>query len=93
MSKLIDLTGQTFGTLKVIERAPSQGHSTLWKCVCQNCGREKFAWASNLRRGKQSNCGYQSCGGTRIENRVGEVFGELTTQKQEKNQGTYIFHL
>ena len=37
-----DLTGQTFGYLKVIEPVQNEriaGNETRWKCLCQNCGR------------------------------------------------------
>lgn len=37
-----DLTGQTFGYLKVIESVKNDriaGNETRWKCLCQNCGR------------------------------------------------------
>ena len=91
MGKFIDLTGQTFGTLKVIERAPNQKGHTMWKCICQNCGREKLAYGVNLRRGTQSNCGYQNCGGTRIEDLTGQIFGELTIRKQEIIKGHTYF--
>jgi hypothetical protein len=37
MGKFIDLTGQKFGRLKVIERAENFGKRTMWKCECK-CG-------------------------------------------------------
>lgn len=50
---LEDLTGQEFGFLTVIERAPdhvSSGGNTFvaWKCVC-DCGREKIVTAGHLK--------------------------------------------
>ena len=35
--KLIDLIGQKFGRLTVIERAKNKGKKTCWKCRC-DCG-------------------------------------------------------
>ena len=60
MSKLIDLTGMTFGQLTVIERAPNIGNMTAWRCRC-TCGNECIVRASNLKRG-QKTCG---CGQSR----------------------------
>ena len=67
--KLIDLTGQRFGRLVVIGRAPSKvirtylpgGDSylnwvTMWHCKC-DCGREKDVEAQSLRRGATRSCG------------------------------------
>ncbi len=57
MSRLIDLTGQTFGMLTVIERAgTASGREALWLCRC-NCGREKLVRSHCLRRGMTRSCG------------------------------------
>ncbi len=32
--KIIDLTGQRFGRLVVLERAESRGGATYWRCQC-----------------------------------------------------------
>lgn len=37
MAKLIDLTGQKFDKLLVLEKAPSRARHTYWKCKC-DCG-------------------------------------------------------
>ena len=54
---LIDLTGQRFERLVVIERAGVglQG-SVTWVCVC-DCGNEAIVTSSNLRRGSTRSCG------------------------------------
>ncbi len=68
MGKLIDLTGKTFGRLRVIERAGiyrprNNPHSTepLWKCLCDpqigGCGTELTVLGNNLRSGKTRSCG------------------------------------
>lgn len=49
----IDLTGQTFNRLTVIERVP--GHK-LWRCRCI-CGAEKAVQSSNLKNGTTKSCG------------------------------------
>jgi hypothetical protein len=63
-SQLIDLAGQKFGRLTVIERVPSiaarepgsSGHHSLWRCRCE-CGGEKITRSSTLRRGHATSCG------------------------------------
>jgi len=65
MGKFIDLTGERFGRLTVIERAAStirkNGKTrTNWKCRC-DCGNICCVDAYNLRGGKQVSCGcYQA---------------------------------
>lgn len=54
--KLIDLTGQRFGRLVVVERAESKGKRTMWKCLC-DCGNTKVVEAGNLKTGHTTSCG------------------------------------
>ena len=41
MSKILDLTGQRFGRLTVIERVENKGKHTRYLCHC-DCGEEKI---------------------------------------------------
>lgn len=53
----IDLMGQKFGRLTVIENAGSNARgSALWKCCC-DCGNEIVAEARLLRSGNTKSCG------------------------------------
>lgn len=63
MSRLIDLTGQTFGRLTVLSRAedfisPSGSRTTQWLCEC-SCekGKTKVINGSSLKRGLTQSCG------------------------------------
>ena len=57
MGKLIDLTGQRFGRLTVIERAGSDKHKrAMWKCQC-DCGKCFITYSGNLRTGSVKSCG------------------------------------
>lgn len=56
MSHLIDLTGQRFGRLTVIEKVPSKTTNARWKCLC-DCGKETFVLGTTLRRGQSQSCG------------------------------------
>lgn len=56
MGKFIDLTGQRFGKLVVIERAGTQNGHILWKCKC-DCGNEIVTLMNSLRGGNTISCG------------------------------------
>lgn len=47
MKPLIDLTGQRFGRLVVVARAPSENRRTRWHCLC-DCGTEKTVRMQSL---------------------------------------------
>lgn len=58
MSKLIDLTGQRFGRLTVLERSPvdrKAGHA-MWLCQC-DCGKVCVTDSYALRHGLTKSCG------------------------------------
>ena len=57
MSSLIDLTGQRFGRLTVVERVKSPyGTNAFWRCRC-DCGNEVVVIGTSLRRGESKSCG------------------------------------
>lgn len=57
MGKKVDLTGQRFGRLLVIEEAGRNKRSdVLWKCKC-DCGNEVTVCTSHLRTGNTKSCG------------------------------------
>lgn len=58
----MDLTGQRYGHLTVIEPAANIGTRTAWKCLC-DCGRETVAKSSYLRSGRTVSCGCVCAGG------------------------------
>ena len=59
---LQDLTGLKFGRLTVIERAPSKGKDTRWRCKC-DCGNEVVVRGNDLKRGATQSCGCLHRGG------------------------------
>lgn len=77
MSKLIDMTGQKFGRLLVIERADynSDDRHAMWKCIC-DCGRVGIYNGKELRRGRIKSCGCS---------RQGLKFGRLTVLNRLQN--------
>lgn len=55
--KYIDLTGQKFGRLLVLERGEnSKEGKAQWKCKC-DCGNEHTASSQNLKTGNTKSCG------------------------------------
>ena len=61
MAQRIDLTGQVYGLLTVIEKAPSyktKGGNIVscWRCKCQ-CGNEVVVKTNSLRTGNTNSCG------------------------------------
>lgn len=63
MGKFIDLTGQRFGRLVVVERgenyvSPQGVKFARWKCKCE-CGNETTVLGLSLRQGKTQSCGCQ----------------------------------
>lgn len=56
MTKLIDLTGEVFGNLKVIRRAGSVNNRATWECVCK-CGNSRVVCGRQLRNGSATDCG------------------------------------
>ena len=56
MGKLIDLTGQKFGRLTVIERDTSRTGRAYWICQC-DCGTVKSIMAKLLCNGHTQSCG------------------------------------
>lgn len=56
MPKFEDLTGQKFGRLTVIKRAPNKNGRTAWYCQCE-CGNEKIVISKSLKDGNTKSCG------------------------------------
>jgi hypothetical protein len=75
--RLIDLTGQRFGRLVVIERAKS-GRHTRWICKC-DCGKSTQVYAHDLRRGDTR--ATRSCGCLQRELTRKRVTKDVTGQK------------
>lgn len=56
MGKMIDLTGQRFGRLQVIQRAENIHNEAAWLCKC-DCGQEATIRGYSLRSGATKSCG------------------------------------
>jgi len=56
MKPLLNLKGQRFGNLLVIEQGENVKRCSTWKCKC-DCGNEKIAFTVRLRNGQCTSCG------------------------------------
>ena len=52
----VDLTGQRFGRLLVIQRLPTEKRKTKYLCRC-DCGNTAICEGNNLKTGNTSSCG------------------------------------
>jgi len=88
--KFIDLTGRTFGRLKVVKRLPSVGWVTMWRCKC-SCGNAKpvDVRAGNLTSGNTQSCGClnrERTSKAHLIDLVGQVFGRLSVIRRVENK-------
>lgn len=89
-NNMIDLTGQIFGRLTVLEPTNKRrGSSIIWKCQCE-CGNICYKCSQDLRQGKTKSCGCLQKEARYIPNQnlTGQKFGRLTVLKQT-NQSNY----
>lgn len=89
MNAPIDLTGQKFGRLLVLEKAKiRQGH-THWRCLC-DCGNETFVESYQLKSGTTKSCGClakELCSQRCLIDLTGKRFGKLTVVKRASKIG------
>ena len=85
----LDLTGQKFTRLLVIEEADEKHqvyynnkHKTTWKCQC-DCGNICYVTTENLRRGDTPSCGCitKENAQAKLKDLTGQKFGHLTVLK------------
>lgn len=92
-----DLTGQQFGTLKVLKldvektSLTRRGH---WICSCEECGEEHSIRTDTLK--KIQHCPINAHRGVNIKNEVGNVYGKLKvigqdTTRINNNQNAFWF--
>lgn len=90
-----DLTGQRFGKLTVLSRAPNQNSRVYWKCRC-DCGNGHIVSAHELKAGKCTSCG---CNRHELEkgfvDLTGMQFDQLTVLYQTRKRsykGSICWH-
>lgn len=81
MSKLIDLTGKSFGRLKVIQYHGYIKEKSYWECKCE-CGKTTIVQMILLRKGRTKSCGCLSVELTVKRNKIhGETVGKKFTKE------------
>lgn len=95
MGKLIDLTGQRFGHLVVLQRDKTPSKNVKWKCKC-DCGKEVIKIGQGLRKG-QSTCCDKKCiyyNKTVKKDLTNQTFGRLTVlyEQPERKNGSIVWH-
>lgn len=89
MTYRLDLIGQRFGRLVVMEKMQeTQERYALWRCQC-DCGGEIFVNTKRLKRKTVTNCGCipktTAQNGPIAEDLTGRRFGELTVLHRTQN--------
>lgn len=74
-----DLTGRTFGELRILERAstPEGRSGRWWKCLC-SCGKEVQVQGTLLRSGRKTHCGCKTQKKSAHADIAGRSFNALT---------------
>ena len=54
--KLINLVGERFGRLVVVEKDKARNGHVRWRCKC-DCGKECIVYGSSLKTGNTTSCG------------------------------------
>lgn len=92
MAKLIDLTGQKFGKLTVVERAENtKDKKVQWKCIC-DCGSEIIVIGTTLRKNSEllscKSCRYKAYSEKYTKPMISKRFGRLVVlERIEEKQG------
>ena len=101
MPKLINLIGQTFDKLTVLEKAPSRARHVYWKCQCE-CGNIVEVSAESLKRNIPHNCGCvklqfqkekEQVKKDKLNYLVGKRFGKLIVESrtEERQNGSIVW--
>jgi len=93
MGKKLDLIGQKFRNLTVIEESgKNKWREIMWLCKCscgkKNCNKETIVSGGNLRRYNT-----KSCGCSHRPDLTGQKFGRLTVIKKSGKNKNYITYL
>jgi hypothetical protein len=96
MGKNIDLMGQRFGRLAVVERVKVKNGKSYWRCKC-DCGGTKNAYSTDLMLGKVRSCGClkkeispKTHGMTKT--RIYAIWTDMKTRCCNKNDKHYAYY-
>lgn len=95
--KVIDLTGERFGRLTVIERVGTKNRKSVWECKCE-CGNIKEVVSNNLISGNTKSCGclkYSKKGLTQKDEKhlkLWHVHRDIIRRCTDKNSSRYKYY-
>ena len=82
LGKIIDLTGQKFNKLTVIEKTNERrNRQVVWKCKC-DCGNISYVVGQALRTGHTKSCGCLNYEKKDLDSLTNKKFGKLTVIKR-----------
>jgi len=85
MDSVVDLSGQRFGKLTVIERVKYKGNRYKWLCRC-SCGNETLVETHGLTSGSTKSCGcLRYTPSSKIIDLTGKKFNKLTVIERSEN--------
>lgn len=85
MLRTIDLSGQKFGYLTVLQSAVSdKNRNPRWHCLC-DCGKEIVALGSNLKRENTKSCGCMRREKRYLKDLTRQRFGRLVVLQYDSN--------
>ena len=91
MGRIIDLTGQRFNKLTVIEKTDKRkNRQVVWKCKC-DCGNITYVVGQALRTGHTKSCGclnYEKDNSSLINQKFGKI---KVLKRSEKNLNKKIY--
>lgn len=88
---LIDITGNEYGTLKVIKKTNNRNSKgqIIWECECLICGEKAYATSSDLNRGRREYC--KDCRNNKAI--MSPIKGLYGSYKRGAEKRGYIFEL
>ena len=87
--KKLNLIGQRFGRLEIIEAAPNKANKrTAWLCQC-DCGNQKIIGTKELQNGDTKSCGCLKDDVQTIDI-LNQRFGRLTVIERVKDNQPYL---
>ena len=95
MGKIIDITGQRFGSLVAIKPTRDKNGYFSWECKC-DCGNFIIVNSGNLRKGRTTSCGCltkEKISNKITKNLIGKKFGKLTVieKTNDRQQGAIVW--
>lgn len=97
----IDLTGERYGRLVVVEEAEKMGKKRRWRCIC-DCGNETIVFQNDLRLNKTTSCGcyhkkvisnlMYKHGGSKKRERLYTIWHNMKDRCKNKNNRDYKWY-